>query len=82
MQTTNIYEAKTKLSRLIDQVLSGEDVIISKAGKPLVKMIPYKESKACLPSRVLDCWRGQVTIADDFDELPADIAAYFRGEKW
>ena len=43
MQIINIHQAKTQLSKLIEKVLVGEDVIIAKAGKPIVKLTPYKE---------------------------------------
>lgn len=45
MRITNIDEAKTNLSKLIEAVLAGEDVIIAKAGKPAIRMIPYEENK-------------------------------------
>ena len=44
MKVTNIHEAKPHLSRLIESVIAGEEVIIAKAVKPLVKLIPYEES--------------------------------------
>ena len=79
MKIANIDEAKTTLSKLIESVLAGEEVIISKAGKPLVKLIPCQEEQA--KNRTPGMWRGQVTIADDFDdELPAEILAGFMGD--
>ena len=44
MKVTNIHEAKIHLSFLIESVIAGEEIIIAKAGKPLVKLIPYKKS--------------------------------------
>lgn len=78
MTITNIHEAKTQLSRLIEQALAGEEVIISKAGKPLVKLIPYEQNTQ---PRQPGSWRGQVTIAADFDELPAELLQAFQGEE-
>lgn len=79
MKITNIHEAKTHLSRLIESVIAGEEVVIAKAGKPLVKLIPYREDKQ---PRIPGGWQGQVTISDDFDEeLSPDILASFRGEE-
>jgi prevent-host-death family protein len=78
MTITNIHEAKTHLSRLIEQALAGEEVIISKAGKPLVKLIPYEQNNQ--PRRP-GSWRGQVTIAADFDELSAEFLQAFQGDE-
>lgn len=78
MKITNIHEAKTQLSKLIEAVLQGEDVIIAKAGKPLVKMIPYIPH--CEP-RKPGYWRGKVTMADDFDTLPESVINSFMGEE-
>ena len=79
MKITNIHEAKTHLSRLIESVIAGEEVIIAKAGKPLVKLIPYEETKQ---PRKPGGWEGKVTMSDDFDEeLTDDILAGFMGEE-
>ena len=73
----NIHEAKTQLSRLVDRAANGEEVIIAKAGKPVARLIAYKESRG--PRRP-GIWRGKVRMAPDFDELPADVMAAFRGD--
>lgn len=79
MKIANIHEAKTHLSRLIESVIAGEEVVIAKAGKPLVKLIPYEETKQ---PRQPGGWEGKVTISDDFnDELPQEILAGFMGEE-
>jgi prevent-host-death family protein len=75
----NIYEAKTHLSRLVERVAAGEEVVIAKAGKPVARLIPYREGEP--PKRKPGYWRGKVRIAADFDELPARLAAAFRGER-
>ncbi|MGB3641738.1 MAG: type II toxin-antitoxin system Phd/YefM family antitoxin [Rivularia sp. (in: cyanobacteria)] len=68
---TNIHEAKTNLSKLIEAVLAGEDVIIAEAGKPVIRMIPYQENRE---PRTPGGWEGKVTMSDDFDdELPLEI---------
>jgi prevent-host-death family protein len=77
MHNANIHEAKSQLSRLIEMAIAGEEVIISKAGKPVVKLVPYPDLTAPRP---LGVWRGKVKIADDFDELPPEIAEAFQGE--
>ena len=79
MQVTNIHEAKTHLSRLIDRVEAGEEIIIARAGKPVVRMVAYKE--ATPPKRTPGAWKGKVRMSRDFDELPDSIAAAFRGER-
>ena len=79
MKITNIHEAKTHLSRLIESVIAGEEVVIAKAGKPLVKLIPYEEIKQ---PRQPGGWEGKVTMSDDFDdELPQEILAGFMAEE-
>jgi prevent-host-death family protein len=76
MKTVNIHEAKTHLSKLIQKVLKGEEVIISKYGEPLVKLEPYHPKIKRKPG----VWKGKVKIADDFDELPPEIEKGFAGE--
>lgn len=73
----NIHEAKTHLSRLIERVGRGEEIVIGKAGKPVAKLVPYGEQPG---PRSAGAWAGRVRIAPDFDELPPEIAAAFRGE--
>jgi prevent-host-death family protein len=77
VKTVNIHEAKTHLSRLLQQVASGEEIIIAKSGKPMAMLVPCPVESA---PREPGFWAGRVHIADDFDELPDDIAAAFRGE--
>ena len=76
MLVINIHEAKTHLSRLVERAAKGEEIIIGKAGKPMAKLVPCRSA---LESREPGYWRGRVRIAPDFDELPEDIAAAFRG---
>jgi prevent-host-death family protein len=78
MVRANIHEAKSKLSQLIERAVAGEEVVISKAGRPIVRLIPYVAKKE---PRRLGLWKGKVRIAEDFDELPESIAAAFRGER-
>jgi prevent-host-death family protein len=77
MQITNISEAKAQLSALIEQVLSGKEVVIGKAGKPIAKLVPFEWSKE--PRRP-GALRGKIRMAEDFDELPEDIAEAFGTE--
>ena len=73
MKITNIHDAKTRFSQLIERVQAGEEVIIGKAGVPVAKLIRYNESE--VPRRP-GYWRGKVRIADDFNELPEAFAAF------
>ncbi len=73
----NVHEAKTHLSRLLERVSAGEEIVIAKAGRPVARLVPYEED---LEPRKLGGWEGRVWIADDFDELPPDLLAAFYGE--
>lgn len=75
----NIHEAKTHLSRLVARVADGEEIVIGKAGKPVAKLVPIQSPP--LEPRKPGGWEGRVWIAEDFDELPEEIAAAFRGER-
>jgi prevent-host-death family protein len=77
MITTNIHSAKTHLSQLIAKALEGEEVIIAKAGKQLVRLLPIETSTP----RTSGQWKGKVSIAADFDTLPGELQAYFNGEE-
>jgi prevent-host-death family protein len=80
MRTINIHEAKTHLSRLVDQVAAGEPFIIAKAGKPVAKVVPL-DAPASAEVRRLGFMTGQGTVPDDFDEIARDeIAQLFNGE--
>ena len=68
MQTVNIHEAKTNLSRLVDQAARGEPFVIAKAGKPLVKVVALDAPESAQTKR-LGFLAGQITVPDDFDEM-------------
>lgn len=72
-----MYDAKTQLSRLLDQVAAGEDVVIARAGRPVARLVPYARPTS---PREPGAWRGRVEVADDFDVLPPDIDAAFAGD--
>ncbi len=78
MQTTNVAEAKAQLSKLIERALTGEEVVISKHGKPLVKLVPYERDTRPRDLTVR-IWEGDVKMADDFDELPPELMDAFAG---
>jgi len=73
----NLYEAKTSLSRLVDRAARGEEIILSKAGKPMAKLVPFHQSPE---PRQPGGWEGRVRISDDFDSpLPPEIEDAFEG---
>jgi prevent-host-death family protein len=80
MPSVNIHEAKTHLSRLIEQAERGEVVVIARAGKPVAKLVPF--SDADMEPRRPGSMRGLITIRDDFDDpLPDDILEAFEGKE-
>ena len=80
MQTINIHEAKTQLSKLIDQAVKGEPFIIAKAGKPLVKVTKLDTPEPINKKR-LGFMEGQIRTPKDFDEMgKQEIAKLFGVE--
>jgi prevent-host-death family protein len=78
MKPVNIYEAKTRFSQLVDQAASGEDVVISRHGKPLVRITRLESTRK--PGIKFGVLKGKLKIAADFDApLPADVLAGFEG---
>lgn len=79
METVNIHEAKTHLSRLIDRAAKGEPFVIAKAGKPLVKVTALDAPEAGAARR-LGFMTGQIQVPDDFDRMGgAEIEQLFGG---
>jgi prevent-host-death family protein len=77
MTQINIHEAKTHLSQLLSRAVLGEDIIIAKAGKPIVRLVPIEEP---VEDRVLGQDEGLFTISEDFNNpLPEDILSAFEG---
>ena len=73
MSTVNIHEAKTHLSRLVDAAVRGEEVVIARSNRPLVKRVPLAEAG---PPRRLGTAAGEVKTSADFDEPLADFEGY------
>jgi prevent-host-death family protein len=65
----NIHDAKTHLSRLLERVALGEEIVIAKAGRPLAKLVPYREDAA---PRKLGALSGKVRFAPDWDSAPVN----------
>lgn len=81
MLTVNIHHAKTHLSKLIDQAVSGQPFIIAKAGKPLVKVTPLDVTSKKVKSRLGGLEGQSPPIPDDFDTMFSDeIAEMFHGK--
>ena len=68
MQTINIHQAKTHLSRLIEQAVNGSPFIIARAGKPLVKVTAYNTPEA-MPVKRIGFLCGYISVPDDFDQM-------------
>src|SRR4051794_17252155 len=80
MPTVNMHQAKTQLSRLVDAALAGEEVVIARAGKPAVRLVPCVEAKSAY--RELGSLRGTITdeeLAALLVPLPPDVAESFYG---
>jgi prevent-host-death family protein len=75
MTEVGMHEAKTKLSQLVALAEKGEEVVITRNGKPVVRLAPVAPTIS--RASVHGSWRGQVHMAADFDELPDDIAEAF-----
>jgi len=76
METINIHEAKTHLSRIVEDVAAGAEVRIAKAGKPMVKMVPLDPGKSIR----FGLLKGKLVVPDEFDApLPAGVLASFSG---
>lgn len=75
MPEVGMHEAKTHLSQLVERALAGEEIVVTRRGKPAVRLTPIPQ----LSSReeLFGCMAGEIEIYDDFDELPDDIAEAF-----
>ncbi|RTZ41554.1 type II toxin-antitoxin system prevent-host-death family antitoxin [Candidimonas sp. SYP-B2681] len=81
MRTVNIHEAKTQLSRLIEQAVKGESFVIAKAGKPLVK-VTRLDAPLGEETRRLGFLAGKIVVPDDFDRMgEQDIESLFGGHE-
>ena len=77
--TVSIYEAKTRLSHLVDRALQGDEVVITRHGRPVARLVPAARARA---PRRLGSLRGKIRVAKDFDApLPDGLLALFEGGK-
>jgi prevent-host-death family protein len=76
VETVNIHEAKTHLSRLVERAERGEEIIIARSGRPVARLVPLEDLEK---PRVFGRMRGKIRIADDFDApLPDEILDRFE----
>ncbi|HET9143543.1 type II toxin-antitoxin system Phd/YefM family antitoxin [Actinophytocola sp.] len=73
-EQVNIYEAKTRLSQLVDQAAAGEEIIIARNGRPVARLVPLQRQPV---NRVPGAWKGKGWIAPDFDDTPQEIIDLF-----
>lgn len=76
MEAVNVHEAKTHLSRLLERAMEGEEVVIMRAGRQLVRLTPVQEAPT---RRKLGTAKGDFVVPDDFDApLPEEILKEFE----
>lgn len=71
-----MHEAKTQLSRLVELAQRGEDVVIQRSGHPVVRLVAVQELRPV--AEAFGALRGEIELADDFDELPEEFVFHFR----
>jgi prevent-host-death family protein len=77
MRTVNMHDAKTHLSRLVDEASAGEEIVLAKAGKPVARLVPLQAARK---RRRLGVLAGRFTVPENFDApLPEDVLADFEG---
>jgi prevent-host-death family protein len=72
MTRVGMHEAKTQLSKLVERAEGGEEIVITRRGEPAVRLVPAKRGGGF--ASLSGAWAGQVRIAEDFDELPPELA--------
>jgi prevent-host-death family protein len=76
--TINIHEAKTHLSRLVEQAAAGKEIVIAKAGKPMARLVPMESA---VQPKKLGQLKGKIKVPDDFNApLDAATLALFQGK--
>jgi prevent-host-death family protein len=71
-----MHEAKSQLSRLVALAEGGEDVVIQRSGRPIARLVAFQARRPV--AEAFGALRGEVELAEDFDELPAEFAEHFR----
>jgi prevent-host-death family protein len=78
MSLVGMHEAKTQLSRLVERALSGEDVVITRHGTPVVRLVPVTNQSRFASTRGM--WKGKIWMSDDFDEWTDELEEMFFGD--
>ena len=78
MTQVGMHEAKTKLSQLVERAEAGEEIVIARRGTPVVRLTPVTKTSSM--AAVRGSLKGQITMADDFDELPAEFIEAFGAQ--
>jgi prevent-host-death family protein len=80
MEPINVYQAKTRLSELIDRAAAGEEIVIARHGRPIARLVSYKPRVA--KRRKLGLLAGKLKVPDNFDDpLPDDVLDAFEGRR-
>lgn len=77
-KVVNIYQAKTQLSRLVDEASRGEEIVIARNGKPMAKLVAIEGGDA--GKRPFGLYKGQIWVSPDFDEPDEELIAAFEGK--
>jgi prevent-host-death family protein len=75
MTQVGMHEAKTHLSKLVERAQAGEEIVIARNGEPVARLVPVEHRNRM--ANVRGALKGKIWMADDFDELPDDIAEAF-----
>ena len=74
-EQVNVYDAKTHLSKLLERVEAGEEIVIARNGRPVARLVPARRER---PPRVPGAWAGKVWMSDDFDEPDEELTDLFH----
>ncbi len=75
-QTLKVHDAKAHLSRLLERVERGEEIVIARAGKPVARLVPFGAHRQRV--RTFGTMRGEIHFASDYDQSDAEVAALFE----
>ncbi len=76
MRRVGMHEAKTQLSQLVELAEAGEEIVIQRSGRPVARLVAIEQRRPVADA--FGALRGQIELADDFDELPDDFTGHFR----
>ncbi|HVQ43543.1 MAG TPA: type II toxin-antitoxin system Phd/YefM family antitoxin [Candidatus Saccharimonadia bacterium] len=77
MKVVNIHEAKTQLSKYLQEAAEGKEVVIGKYGQPIARLVPFESDK---PKIVFGLLKGKFSVSDNFDEPDEELIRMFEGE--